>query len=103
MEFKIRNDKYLVIVEIKRCGAPLSAPPRCEDLCAATILGGEKGDELPKATVREIADAVRRRFYWFLRSRGPLLSAQSGPRSTSGGGVGRSLICVHTKQKEKMA
>jgi hypothetical protein len=39
-------------------------------LCAAAILGGEKGDDLPKDVVREIADAVRRRFYWFLRSKG---------------------------------
>ena len=45
-------------------------PPRCEDLCAAAILGGEKGDDLPKDSVGEIADAVRQRFYWFLRSRG---------------------------------
>jgi len=57
-------------VEIKRGGAPKSASVRCEDLCAAAILGGEKGDDLPKDAVREIADAVCRRFYWFLRSSG---------------------------------
>ena len=39
-------------------------------MCAAAILGGEKGDDLPKDGIREIADAVRQRFYWFLRSRG---------------------------------
>ena len=39
-------------------------------MCAAAILGGEKGDDLPKDAVWEIADAVRRRFYWFLGSRG---------------------------------
>ena len=49
---------------------PESAPPRCEDLCVAAILGGEKGDDLPKDAIREIADAVRRRFYLFLKSRG---------------------------------
>jgi hypothetical protein len=59
-----------VTVEIKRRGAPQSAPPRCEDLCAAAILGGEKEDDLPKDGVREIADAVRPIFYGFLRSRG---------------------------------
>ena len=32
---------------------------------------------------------------------GALLAAQPGPRSTSGGGAGRSLICVHTNLKEK--
>ena len=37
---------------------------------AAAILGGEKVDDLPKDDVREIADAVRRIFYWFLMSRG---------------------------------
>ena len=88
-------------VEIKRHGAPLSAPPRCKDLCATAILCGEKGDDLPKDAVREIADAVRWRFYWFLRSTGALLAAQPGPRSTSGSGAGRSLICVHTNLKEK--
>ena len=36
-------------VEIKRP----DAPPRCEDLCAAAILGGEKGDDLPKDVVWE--------------------------------------------------
>ena len=53
----------LTIVEIKRRGAPQSAPLRFEDLCAAAILGGEKGDDLPKDSVWEIADAVHRRFY----------------------------------------
>ena len=86
-------------VDIKSRGAP----PRCEDLCAAAILGGEKGDDLPKDAVWEIADAVRRRFYWFLRSRGVLLAAQPGPRSTSGGSARWSLICVLTNLKEKMA
>ena len=39
-------------------------------MCAAAILGGEKQDDLLKDDVREIADAVHRRFYWFLRSKG---------------------------------
>ena len=34
----------------------------------AAILGGEKRDDLLKDDVREIADAVHRRFYRFLRS-----------------------------------
>ena len=37
-------------------------------MCAAAILGGEKRDDLLKDDVREIADAVHRRSYWFLRS-----------------------------------
>ena len=37
---------------------------------AATILGGEKRDDLPKDGVREIADAVHPRFYGFLGSSG---------------------------------
>ena len=102
-EFRIIIDRLLTTVEIKRRGAPQSVPPRCEDLCVAAILGGEKGDDLPKDSILEIADAVRWRFYWFLRSRGVLLAAQPGPRSTSGGGTGRSLIYVHTNLKEKMA
>jgi hypothetical protein len=57
-------------VEIKRCSAPQSAPPRCEDQCAAAIIGGEKEDDLLKDGVREIANAVRSIFYRFLRSRG---------------------------------
>ena len=57
-------------VEIKRCGAQQSAPSRCEDLCVIAILGGEKGDDLPKDVVREIADVVRRRCYWFIRAKG---------------------------------
>ena len=69
-EFEFRKDKYLMMVEIEGRGAPLSVPLRCEDLCAEAILGGEKGDDLPKDVVREIADAVHWRFYWFLRSRG---------------------------------
>ena len=92
-----------MIVEIKRRGTPLSAPPRCEDLCARAILGGEKGDDLPKDGVREIADAVRWRFYVFLRSWGLLLllPALSGARSTMDSAAGRSLICVHINLKEK--
>ena len=37
-------------------------------MCAAAILGGEKRDDLLKDDAREIADAVHRRFYRFLRS-----------------------------------
>ena len=37
---------------------------------AATILGGEKRDDLPKDGVREIADVVHPRFYEFLGSGG---------------------------------
>ena len=37
-------------------------------MCAAAILGGKKQDDLLKDDVREIADAVHRRFYRFLRS-----------------------------------
>ena len=70
VEFKIMNDRYLVTVEINRCGAPQSTPPRCKDLCAVAILGGEKEDDLPKDGVREIVDAVRPIFYGFLGSRG---------------------------------
>ena len=41
----------------------------------ATILGGEKRDDLPKDGVREIADAAHPRFYRFLGSGGGWLAA----------------------------
>ena len=37
-------------------------------MCAAAILGGEKRDDILADDVREITDAVHRRFYRFLRS-----------------------------------
>ena len=64
-------------------------------MCAATILGGEKQDLL-EDDVREIVDAVHRRFYRFLRSGwgggSPLLLAPPGAGSTTGVAVGGSLI-----------
>ena len=61
------------------------------------ILGGEKRDDLLKDDVREIADAVHRRFYRFLRSGwggggSPLLPALPGAGSTTGVAAGGSLI-----------
>jgi hypothetical protein len=44
-------------------------------LGAAGILGGEKRDNLAKDGVREVADAVRLRFFGFLRSRRATLIA----------------------------
>jgi hypothetical protein len=64
-------------------------------LGAETILGGEKGDDLSKDGVREIADVVRLRFFGFLRSKGwpsPLLPALPGAGSTTGVTAGGSLI-----------
>jgi hypothetical protein len=75
VEFKIMNDRYPATVEIRRRGAPQSAPPRCEDLCVAAILGGEKGYDLPKDGIREIAYAVCPIFYAFLRSRGAVAAS----------------------------
>ena len=64
---------------------------------AAAIFGGEKQDDLPKVGVREIADAVHRRFYRFLRSGlggggSPLLPTLPGAGSTTGFAAGESLI-----------
>ena len=63
---------------------------------AVAILGGEKRDDLPKDGVREIADAVHRGFYRFLRSGweggSPLLPALLDAGSTTGVAAGRSLI-----------
>ena len=67
-------------------------------MCAAAILDGEKRDDLLKDDAREIADAVHRRFYQFLRSEwgggegSPLLPALPGARSTIGVAAGGSLI-----------
>ena len=65
-------------------------------MCEAAILGGEKRDDLLKDDVREIADAVHRRFYRFLRfGRGggmPLLPALPGAGSTTGVAARGSLI-----------
>ena len=65
---------------------------------AAAILGGLKRDDLLKDDAREIADAVHRRFYQFLRSEwgggegSPLLPALPGAGSTTGVAAGGSLI-----------
>ena len=64
-------------------------------MCAAAILGVEKRDDLLKDDVREIADAVHRRFYRFLRSGwggSPLLPALPGAGSTTGVAASGSLI-----------
>jgi hypothetical protein len=45
-----------------------------DDLGVAAILGGEKEDDLAKDGVREVADAVRPRFFGFLQSRGLTLA-----------------------------
>ena len=50
---------------------------------AATILGGEKRDDLPKDGVREIADVVHPRFYGFLGSGGGGVAAS--PRAAGCG------------------
>ena len=60
-----------------------------------TILGGEKRDDLLKDDVWEIADAVHRIFYRFLRSGwggSPLVPALPGAGSTTGIAAGGSLI-----------
>ena len=62
---------------------------------AATILGGEKRDDLPKDGVREIADVVQPRFYGFLGSDGGGVAASplmSGAGSTTGVAASGSLI-----------
>ena len=62
---------------------------------AATILGGEKRDDLLKDDVREIADAIHWRFYRFLRSGwegSPLLPVLLGAGSTTGVAAGGSLV-----------
>ena len=54
-------------------------------MCAAAILGGEKRDDLLKDDVREIADAVHRRFYRFLRSGWGVEGLAASPRATGCG------------------
>ena len=73
----------------------MRSPPSSEDLCAVEILGGEKRDDLLKDDVREIGDAVHRRFYRFLISRWGGLAASpraTGVGSTTGIAAGESLI-----------
>lgn len=61
-----------VHVDAERSGAPDVAPAGGEDLRAAAVSGGEKGDDVADDGVREAADLVLEALFIFFQSSPPL-------------------------------